>query len=314
MADVREVVDGGPSDAAGGRVRRDDLRVRLLDREELAGEGVVLGVADLGTRQDVVEVLVPAQLVAQRGGTGGRSGLVLGKSHIRIVGAVRRAFPRTTVPPSMPAVQRLKAVLGLASLLCVAFPARAGSRVPPVASYRIEATWDGEAKSLAGRQTLTFVNRTGHAFPDVLLHLYLNGFRNTRSTLWRALPPPSGSGDFGACELKRVALPDGTDLTRRISFSPPANGNPDDRTLALVPLPRPVGPGETLVLEIDFESRLPRGLLRTGWKDDFVFAGQWFPKLAKATGRVGAAGPSTPRPSSSRTSATTTSRSSFPTR
>ena len=44
-----------------------------------------------------------------------------------------------------------------------------------------------------------------------------------------------------------------------------------------------MGPGETLVLEVDFESRLPRGLLRTGWKDDFVFAGQWFPKLAEAT-------------------------------
>ncbi len=44
-----------------------------------------------------------------------------------------------------------------------------------------------------------------------------------------------------------------------------------------------MAPGETLVLEVDFESRLPRGLLRTGWKDDFVLAGQWFPKLAKAT-------------------------------
>ncbi|HYN40863.1 MAG TPA: M1 family metallopeptidase, partial [Thermoanaerobaculia bacterium] len=82
---------------------------------------------------------------------------------------------------------------------------------------------------------------------------------------------------------KRVALPDGTDLTRRVSFTVPESANPDDRTLARVPLPRPVRPGETLVLEVDFESRLPRGALRTGWKDDFVFAGQWYPKLAKAT-------------------------------
>ncbi|HYN43433.1 MAG TPA: hypothetical protein VE129_16770, partial [Thermoanaerobaculia bacterium] len=145
-------------------------------------------------------------------------------------------------------MHRLKALLGLAALFCFAFSARAGSRVPPVASYRIEATWDGEQKTLTGRETLTFVNRTSRELPDALLHLYLNGFRNTRSTLWRALPPPSGSDDFGACELKRVALPDGTDLTRRISFAPPAGGNPDDRTLARVPLPRPVRPGETLVL------------------------------------------------------------------
>ena len=185
----------------------------------------------------------------------------------------------------MPAVRRLPAILGLSLLLCPAPPARAGSRVPAVASYRIEATWDEERKTLAGRETVFFVNRTAREFPDVLLHLYLNGFRNTRSTLSRGLPPPSGSDDFGACELKRVALHDGTDLTRRVSFSPPGAGNPDDRTLARIPLPRPVRPGETLVLEVDFESRLPRGVLRTGWKDDFVFAGQWFPKLAKATER-----------------------------
>lgn len=180
-------------------------------------------------------------------------------------------------------MQRLKVLLGLSVLLSLAPSARAGSRVPSVASYRIEAAWDGDQKTLSGRETVTFVNRTPHEFGDVLLHLYLNGFRNTRSTLWRGLPPPEGSSDFGSCELKRVALPDGTDLTRRISFPSPAGGDPDDRTLARVPLPRPIRPGETLVLEVDFESRLPKGSLRTGWKDDFVFAGQWYPKLAKAT-------------------------------
>ena len=180
-------------------------------------------------------------------------------------------------------MHRLKAILGLAALLSLAPPARAGSRVPSVASYRIEAAWDGEVKTLSGRETVTFVNRTARSLPDALLHLYLNGFRNTRSTLSPGLPQPDGSSDFGFCELKRVALPDGTDLTRRVSFAPPPGGNTDDRTLARVPLPRPVGPGETLVLEIDFESHLPRGSLRTGWKDDFVFAGQWYPKLAKAT-------------------------------
>jgi uncharacterized protein len=90
VPDAREVVDGGPSDAASGRVGRDDLRPRLLDREELAGEGVVLGVADLGPGQDVVEVLVAAELVAQRGGAKGRRGGVLGKNHGPIVGAARR--------------------------------------------------------------------------------------------------------------------------------------------------------------------------------------------------------------------------------
>lgn len=180
-------------------------------------------------------------------------------------------------------MQRNAALLPLAALLAAALPADAGPRSSPVASYRIEASWDAERKALAGRGTVTFVNRTSRELPDAVLHLYLNGFRNTRSTLFRGLPPPAGASDFGYCELKRVALPDGTDLTRRVSFQGPANDDPEDLTLAFVPLPRPVPPGGTLVLQVDFESRLPRGVLRTGWKDDFVFAGQWFPKLAKAT-------------------------------
>lgn len=179
-------------------------------------------------------------------------------------------------------MNRAAALLGLA-LLGAASPALGGPRVPPVASYRIEASWDAERKALAGRAAVTFVNRTSRDLPEVVLHLYLNGFRNTRSTLWRGLPPPSGSDDFGYCELKRVALSGGTDLTDRVDLAP-GGGETEDRTLARVPLPVPVPPGGTLVLDVDFESRLPRGLLRTGWKDDFVFAGQWFPKLAKATG------------------------------
>lgn len=178
-------------------------------------------------------------------------------------------------------MKRVAALLGLA--LLAALPARGGPRVPPVASYRIEASWDEERRALAGRETVTFVNRTAHTYSDVHLHLYLNGFRNTRSTLWRGLPPPAGQSDFGGCELKRVALPGGADLTSRVAFDVPRDDAPDDRTLARVPLPFSVPPGGSVVLEVDFESRLPRGVLRTGWKDDFVFAGQWYPKLAKAT-------------------------------
>ena len=74
MADVREVVDGGAADALRRRVGRDELGVRLLDREELADERVVLGVGDLGPVEDVVEVLVPAELVAQPGGAQRRGG------------------------------------------------------------------------------------------------------------------------------------------------------------------------------------------------------------------------------------------------
>ena len=69
MPHVREAVDGGAADAARRRVGGDELGPALLDREELARERVVLGVADLGTGEDVVEALVPAELVPEERGT-----------------------------------------------------------------------------------------------------------------------------------------------------------------------------------------------------------------------------------------------------
>ncbi len=165
----------------------------------------------------------------------------------------------------------------------------AGSRVPPVASYTIDASVDREHR-ITGRETVRFTNRTHRAFPDLALHLYLNGFRNTASTWLRESAAGAGRDRprrtdekwFGFSEANRIVLEDGTDLTASLRYLAPDDGNADDRTLASVPLPRAVAPGETLVFTIDFTARLPRAVARTGWKDDYVLGAQWFPKLCVA--------------------------------
>ena len=187
------------------------------------------------------------------------------------------------------AVALFAAVVGLAAAL----PALAGSRVAPVASYRIDVRWDEGRKVLSGKETVTFVNRTSATYSDLVLHLYLNAFRDDSSTFRRGEPleerfrgkPES----YGSVEVTRLVLASGEDLTRALAFVSPDDGNESDRTLARVPLPRPVAPGEMLAFTVEFVSHLPRNGDRTGWQDDFVFAGQWFPKLAKATERGWAA-------------------------
>jgi hypothetical protein len=59
----------------------------------------------------------------------------------------------------------------------------------------------------------------------------------------------------------------------------PDDGNADDRTVAEVVLPKPVAPGETISVALDFVSHLPRVTVRSGYKGDFVLAAQWFPKV-----------------------------------
>jgi hypothetical protein len=160
-----------------------------------------------------------------------------------------------------------------------------------VASYEIEAAYSPADHTLTGKETVRFTNRTSRALTDLQLHLYLNAWRNDRST-WlreekegrgRPRRRRDGAEWFGYSEINRLALADGTDLTAGLRFLSPDDGNADDRTLASVPLPRPVAPGEAIVFRIDFAAKFPRTIARTGWKDDFVMGAQWFPKLCAAT-------------------------------
>ena len=62
-------------------------------------------------------------------------------------------------------------------------------------------------------------------------------------------------------------------------FIAPDDGNPDDRTVAEVPLAAPVAPGETVNIQIAWSSRVPRTFARTGAIGNFYFIAQWFPKI-----------------------------------
>ncbi len=176
--------------------------------------------------------------------------------------------------------------------LCAAARLDAGSRVPPVASYVIEAAVNAD-HGLTGKETVRFTNRTTFTFRDLALHLYLNAWRNDRSTWLIEQSRGGGRNDrglaakdparWGWSEIHRITLDDGTDLTPGLKYVSPDDGNPDDRTLVVVPLPRPVAPGETLVLRVDWEAKFPRAVARTGWKDDYLLGAQWFPKLGVAT-------------------------------
>jgi len=48
-----------------------------------------------------------------------------------------------------------------------------------------------------------------------------------------------------------------------------------------VPLDRPLEPGKSLTLDVEFEVQLPWIVERTGYVSDYHFVAQWFPKLAR---------------------------------
>ncbi|MDW8217396.1 MAG: M1 family metallopeptidase [Acidobacteriota bacterium] len=151
--------------------------------------------------------------------------------------------------------------------------------------YRIEAVLDTEKKEVRGRERLTWRNPAPHPVPDLQFHLYLNAFRDEKSSFRRE----SGGGQLrgdemdptapGWIDLLSVRTADGVDLLPRGEFIHPDDDNADDRTVWRVVLPQPVPAGGGVELDIDFVAKLPRVFARTGYYGDFFMVAQWFPKL-----------------------------------
>ena len=153
-----------------------------------------------------------------------------------------------------------------------------------VVDYRIDVSLDPVAHTLSGKETLTWRNTTNRPTSELQFHLYLNAFKNDRSTFMRESLGRSRSyrmreGGWGFTDVVSIRRSDGQELRPLAEFISPDDGNPDDETVLRVPLPEPVGPGESITLDIDFEAQMPRVFARTGHKGNFHLVGQWFPKI-----------------------------------
>jgi hypothetical protein len=163
------------------------------------------------------------------------------------------------------------------------------ARSPRNANYSIDVRLDPDSRVLTGRAVLTWRNIAAVSAPDLRFHLYYNAWRNSRSTWMRERELGRGPGlaarpedDWGWIDVTAVRLLGDAgpqDLTDRMRFISPDDGNLDDRTVLAVPMPAPVAPGETVNIELEWRARVPRTFARTGAIGDFFFIAQWFPKL-----------------------------------
>ncbi len=180
--------------------------------------------------------------------------------------------------------------LSLATGVAAAPSARDVPLSPRNASYAIELRLDPRLQTLEGRQVLTWTNRTARATGELWFHLYWNAWRNDRST-WlledrlrdRSDLDDVRDEDWGWIDVRSTRLLDADggelDLTPSQRFEAPDDGNPDDRTVLVVTLPRPVPPGGTIRVEQTWQARVPRTFARTGRRGEFYFIAHGFPKL-----------------------------------
>jgi len=153
-----------------------------------------------------------------------------------------------------------------------------------IVDYRIKAKLLTEEKAVEGQETLTWLNDSSIPVSELQFHLYLNAFKNNRSTFMRE----SGGthrgfeldeDEWGFIDIKSFKIKYGPDLTSTIEYIQPDDGNEEDRTVMRIVLPEPVPPDQRIILDIEFFAKLPRVFARSGFYDDFYMIAQWFPKI-----------------------------------
>jgi len=146
--------------------------------------------------------------------------------------------------------------------------------------YRITAALDEPTGVLTGHVRITYVNRSPYVLRDFYVQQYLNAFRP--GSRWAAADSAEGvvrfqhlkDPDYG---FERITAATVSGVTARPDY-PYA----PDSTVAHWTLPAPLPPGDSTVVEIDWQARpstLPRRQGRDAKGRRFDFA-QWYPKVA----------------------------------
>ncbi len=158
---------------------------------------------------------------------------------------------------------------------------------PRNASYDIDLNLNTETKIIDGFETLIWRNLSNDMIHELQFHLYLNAFKNTKSTFIKESGGQlrgigineNSDSTWGWIDVQSMKIENGEDLTTKIKYIHPDDNNSDDQTVISIPLSRAVEPGETVIINIKFKSKLPQIFARSGYAGNYFFAGQWFPKI-----------------------------------
>ena len=117
--------------------------------------------------------------------------------------------------------------------------------------YKINATLDPDSKTVIGEMEAYWVNKSSDIVPDIQLHLYMNAFKNNKSTYSQGRIPSSydKKSDFGWIELKSFEDGKGNNLLGRFTYISPDDNNPDDQTVIKMIPEKPAKPGDTVFIK-----------------------------------------------------------------
>ncbi|MEP7228115.1 MAG: hypothetical protein ABI785_12180, partial [Gemmatimonadales bacterium] len=143
--------------------------------------------------------------------------------------------------------------------------------------YEIEARLDEPSGVLSGTERIRYSNHSPDTLTTFSLHLYLNAFRP--GSRWSDADSSEGRRRFN--DLRDPAFAFNHVRNVRIMGAPVRSAYPfaPDSTVIRFDLPRPLAPGESMSVDMDWDARpstVPRRQGRRGRRFDFA---QWYPKV-----------------------------------
>src|SRR5437870_2971201 len=147
-------------------------------------------------------------------------------------------------------------------------------------AYVISAALDEPSGVLTGQVRIRYVNRSPDTLRDLYVHQYLNAFRP--GSRWAAADSAEGRVRFQHLADPDYAFERITRATVMGQVKSPDYPYAPDSTVAHWTLPRPLAPGDSMTVEIEWRARLsivPRRQGRAGRGGRRFDFAQWYPKV-----------------------------------
>ena len=164
--------------------------------------------------------------------------------------------------------------------LAVQEPGRSDPHAPywqQQVAYRIDASLDEPRGVLSGREAITYVNRSPDTLTTFSLHLYLNAFRP--GSRWADADSVEHNRRFNDLKDPDYAFNHVRDVRIMGQAVTPSYPFAPDSTIVRFDLPRPLLPGDSMAVDMNWDARpstVPRRQGRRGRRFDFA---QWYPKV-----------------------------------
>ena len=153
---------------------------------------------------------------------------------------------------------------------------RALSLTPPKIEYKIIVSLSVEQKLLHAEEQISYISGADVPLHELYLHVYPNVLRRRNSTAGQEAEKKlhdytlahSRKKDLGYIGIDSLRVND-----KASEFSV-------DGTVMRIDLSSPLMPGDTVVIKMDFQVKIPKMVFRFGYTGKHFTIAQWYPKMA----------------------------------